>query len=306
MAVDLQQRIATLHKNMSSHLNSMDPTLLSSFLIETNSFLAGSFVVQAVLDVIWDNSDIDIWMPHFNSWKHINRIHALLKVHGFVFDCYECHGNFDSADSKSRSFDTHIINEDYRVMSYHGACQNTTKFVKVIIMPADKSFQEIVVAFDILATQLFYDGSSILYFNHNTLPNIIERRIQFSHECLDHEQIRDWWRTFLRVFIYMQRGFTILHHDLDFVVNILVSQLARFDSEDAVALTQSFSNNSLHKSALLIKASRQPQGIDLTFNLGAYVKVSRIAYNNNRQVQLDSASSFLSIPDNGFNVDGLD
>lgn len=292
-----KRSIPKLHQNIQSHINSMLPEEMDEFLIETKSYLAGSFVMQAVLGETWNDVDVDIWIPHVNSSKSLSRMNFLLASYGFIFTGYECHGDFKSGQSETRGFDTHILSDEYRVLSYRGACQHRDKFVKLIVMPVFRSFFEIIQAFDIIATQIYYDGRVINSYNYQSLADTNSKLIEFSEKAVEFQTSFDWLRTFLRVEFYMDRGFTMDRKSLDFAVSTLIYQFSLIDKDDVMTLLFSFGREFRHKSALEIDCEPASGGLKLSFEFGPFYTRMAFVFYPNPTIQSAGTESYKSLDD---------
>lgn len=187
--------IAALVRNQ---MNGMDFDTLVEILKESGGVIAGSSVMQSLLNVSWDNIDIDLWIPSHEEGRldGLQELTLLLNRSGYT---QKVEQNTDREQYKRF--------EDYveSITTFFGGTNRCD--VQIIKLRRGQNIRQMVKSFDIVASQFFFDGVRIIEVGENSRDDLWNGTITFSKEVLKIQALPEWLRTIRRVKKYMSRGF---------------------------------------------------------------------------------------------------
>ena len=204
---------------------------LKKALSSSGAVIAGSAIMQSVLGVEWEDSDIDIWLPVSSQDSPVDSLCKatdILKcipgdynVPKIIKMCPRRHGTNLEQYQRLSAYVTYIMTMYSKT--------NNKKAIQIIFVKT--TVQEVIASFDIIASQIWYNVDrdehdeflQILpnQFDHNDKPksvNIIEeavgdtpiiqllaRQIKMSEIALKLQSPFEWIRTIIRIEKYNTR-----------------------------------------------------------------------------------------------------
>lgn len=203
--------IANLEALIRSKMCNVDPTLLFASLRETGAVIAGSAVMQSVLGKMWEHTDLDIWLPpgfKCNELSGISKIAQVLGDGGFSPPTVGPmnRGGIRLTGIRYRRLEKFV----QKILTYQ--CPKTidnTMPVQIIVLRRAVTIPEMVTSFDMIATQIYFDGDRLLQADRRALSQLQSMVVSFSQVALDLQGPFEWVRTLDRVAKYFVRGFRI-------------------------------------------------------------------------------------------------
>jgi hypothetical protein len=180
----------------------IDVEKFNKALIDTGAVIAGSAVMQSVLGVKWDNSDIDIWLPvdHVNSVKNLGKAAHILQA----LPTYRMPHTITVGGTLNYERLTTFVSN---IMTL----KNKPTGAKTIqIMFVKTSIRDVISSFDFIESQMYYDGKNLLAIDNTIMPMLLKKQLHMSKIALEMQSPHEWIRTLKRVDKYVKRGFTNL------------------------------------------------------------------------------------------------
>lgn len=189
--------------------------------------IAGSAVMQAVLDEAWEASDMDMW-----ATSHAGAA-ADLKHAGYAL---ARHVPIDENSAYARMSATIRCIHEYR--------KAAGPVVQVITVKTENAL-DAVHAFDITACQVYYVPKQrvLAAASPDALAALLARRIVFSQSALQTQAPMEWIRTLKRVCKYVRRGFVI--EDAQWT-RMLAAVSERLGDDDEAALLRWVQSGNRH------------------------------------------------------------
>lgn len=209
---------------LASMIRRMDPQVdVSAFFATLHSVggvIAGSAVVQCLLDVVWPESDLDIWVPavlgssktHTANEKDnldhtlvIGKSHPLLQPFCKLFD--PSWSLQQSGQYPTGGYNYHRLRRAIEIV--------VTVGTQVQVIGLRRSTAFALASFDFEALQLAFDGRKFLQLQtseHKEAPfrQLLQRRLQLSPVAITLQNSHDeWLRTCERMAKYAHRGFNV-------------------------------------------------------------------------------------------------
>lgn len=202
--------IAALTSLVKTKMHRVDPSLLFANLWESGAVIAGSALMQSIIGRRWKDIDVDIWLPqssYRNDLSGVSKIAQVLGDGGYHLPNY---GPVNGSLTQLRYRRLEKFVE--RIVTYR--CENKNSIpVQIIVLRPNITIQDVVASFDIIAAQIYYDGSQMIQADDRALSQLKENVVSFSQIALDLQGPFEWVRTLNRVTKYFRRGFRILDDD---------------------------------------------------------------------------------------------
>lgn len=161
-------------------------------LKELDAYIAGSFPLQAVLNVEW-KSDVDIWVyDEEYQGKNLRALIAyLLSIGASIPKTYS--GKLYEESNYSR-----LRNDVHRILE----CSLNDS--KIQIVSCKRPTLDIIRNFDLTICEVGFDGEKVSIIGDTTMDDIINHRLV---PGTSDQSIFEWYRTFRRMIKYIERGF---------------------------------------------------------------------------------------------------
>lgn len=161
-------------------------------LKELDAYIAGSFPLQAVLNVEW-KSDIDIWVydKEYQGKKLKALIAYLLSIGATLPKTY-------SSKLYEESNYSRLKNDVHRILD----CSLNDS--KIQIVSCKRPTLDIIRNFDLTICEVGFDGEKVSIIGDTTMDDIINHRLV---PGTSDQSIFEWFRTFRRMLKYIERGF---------------------------------------------------------------------------------------------------
>lgn len=258
--VDQIKSLNNLKNNLSTY--DIDITLLNSILNETDSVIAGSFTMQAILGEVWEESDIDIWTINNSTSTYYSPIEPYYKYFNQLG--YSLREVFKNNKDDSNTFDNiHYIDGNYNRMKSIIKCiyeftKNEKKIQVIIIKNALKVFdsninkyiykstdiiENGIKTFDIIACMVYYKNNLFYEGNEKSFEQVLSKNTEISDVIVYLQSPGEWFRTLYRIIKYCNRGY-----------NIFWSPETKYYLQDA--LHNVFSNNDINLKEFINKWNR--------------------------------------------------
>lgn len=187
-----------------------DMTKFNKALIDTGAVIAGSAVMQSVLNVRWENSDIDIWLPvgGGQSIKNLGKAGPILQALPNTYfmpsiikmcprganDSYIRYGDY----ARLKKFVSHVMTiKNFFNGSY-------SKIIQIMFVKT--SIRDVISSFDFNESHMYYDGKNLVT-KGNTISMLLKKKFHMSDIALEMQTLYEWIRTFKRIEKYENRGF---------------------------------------------------------------------------------------------------
>ena len=205
-----------LRRNINA--TALDYSRLNNILAQINGAIAGSYVMQAILDEHWPGSDIDIWaveQPYGSIMSPVVPLWAYL-VHGHGYNCTQY------------SPSAHLLDDEYarltdsitKVYTFKHPSNNTTLYPTVQLMGlrqlrydhgldvrTPNTVERTLTEFDIEACRVYYTPTGSVQGVQDAILKCIEQTLTISPEALGIQTIFEWLRTLKRIKKYVLREF---------------------------------------------------------------------------------------------------
>lgn len=190
------KNIATL---LRTRMNGTTIEEMNYVLWSTDAVIAGSSVIQSILNLSWENINVDLWLPasEFNS---LRTIQELLYKHGYNYQSTKIVEN-------CRELYRYV----HTITTFFGGSKRLA--VQIMHVHSGVTTKDVVESFDIRATQFLYDGHQIVEVGDDSLDELITGTMKFSDAALNSGDTHEWIRTIERVKKYASRGFRLPSSD---------------------------------------------------------------------------------------------
>lgn len=217
------------------HTTEKEAEKFAKMLRKSGGVIAGSCVLEAILNVHWEGSDVDIWMPHSGkSPNHPGRV-AL----GGMVKWFKDHGYTSIRPDNVESPVYQRLHAYVQTIYHLGAANNsidrylggwwtpkskrrhmhtlpdtpkTLKNVQILTAREDKTVVDVVRSFDLVALQFYFDGKSIKAAHPDAYDSLHgEGGGRISKVALHEQGPAEWARTFVRLVKYSKRGIKLSH-----------------------------------------------------------------------------------------------
>lgn len=242
----------------------MNGTILSELgraLQETNAVIAGSSVMQSVLGEEWDGTDLDIWLPQVGlggggALMNISRIAGLLGDRGYGYPRLGpvWSPGVELSDLRYRRLEKYVD----KIITYRNGDVKSAIPVQIIVLRPNVSILDVVTSFDLIASQIYYDGINLFQTDPRAYPQLQSKVVSFSEIALDMQGPFEWLRTINRVSKYFDRGFVIMDDDEWLkVVEAIRHQLVSYPLFAPGWIEHTWDHNKRQNSAIGENASMQ-------------------------------------------------
>jgi hypothetical protein len=300
-------KIATIENKLISLFNfeeehrEQQTNALKEALISSNAVIAGSAIMQSVLNVDWNDSDIDIWLPIDSEASPIDSFCKAIKIlkcipgHYYIPKIIKmCPRNngFMSIETYQRlsTYVTYIMTMHHR--------QNSKKAIQIICVKT--TIAEVIASFDIIASQIWYNGKEFMQIlpgqlGTNNIPmseqitdgeiviepdmsqnvkpinQLINKQIKMSTIALELQSPFEWIRTIIRIEKYKTR-FDATSISTEEKKSIIKSIIAKIDKQHANSPVTERSLRNMHyylqnfKTVWKTNDSCKKQGIKVRWN----------------------------------------
>ena len=300
-------KIATIENKLISLFNfeeehrEQQTNALKEALISSNAVIAGSAIMQSVLNVDWNDSDIDIWLPIDSEASPIDSFCKAIKIlkcipgHYYIPKIIKmCPRNngFMSIETYQRlsTYVTYIMTMHHR--------QNSKKAIQIICVKT--TIPEVIASFDIIASQIWYNGKEFMQIlpgqlGTNNIPisenitdgeivieqdmsqnvkpinQLINKQIKMSTIALELQSPFEWIRTIIRIEKYKTR-FDATSIYTEEKKSIVQSIIAKIDKQHANSPVTERSLRNMHyylqnfKTVWKTNDSCKKQGIKVRWN----------------------------------------
>jgi hypothetical protein len=274
-------------------------TQLKEALISSKAVIAGSAIMQSVLNVDWDDSDIDIWLPIDSQASPIDSFCKAIKIlkcipgHYYIPKIIKlCPRNRNYAFMPIETYQRLSTYVTYIMTMHHK--NNLKKAIQIIFVKT--TIEEVIASFDIIASQIWYNGkefrqilpgqlgdnnipmSEIIIDGvpstnqiENPISQLINKTIQMSAIALELQSPFEWIRTIIRIEKYNTRfGATLI--SIEEKQSIVKSIIAKIDEQHATSPVTERSLRNMHdylqnfKTAWNTNKSCKQQGIKVRWN----------------------------------------
>lgn len=177
--------------------------------------IAGSFVVQAILGKEWRDAEIDLWIPERSGSSRRDAMEALSRV--------------------IPNLGLHLTRED--LQGYFPTSHYATKVysytdsrlgrLRIMFVKEPYTVAHVVQSFDIVATQVLWDGTKVMLVNPDALTQLRAGLIMFSQIATQLQSAQEWIQTIKSVRNYIGRGFKLGPHELAVANSCMMHQLAK-------------------------------------------------------------------------------
>lgn len=224
MKTVMKQGVVNLRKFLRDHMNGIPHEMIDAWLQKTGSVIAGSLVLCSVLNSQWCNIDVDVWTPLRKYDDSADSLKQILDV-----------ANYSELSSKTLASNrsctyTRLNKYVERITSYESAISVP---LQVISLKSGFSAEDVVKSFDIIATQLMYDGRNIIFVDKMAPPQTMSKSIQFSVSALTEQSPLEWLRTAERVRKYGCRGFSIIDKEWEKAIMSLGDGITKILNDDS-------------------------------------------------------------------------
>lgn len=189
-----------LHKNVQDLFNIFPD--FGNVLRSSQAVVAGSFPLQMIMNVVWSDSDVDIWTSNQRGVKNL--------ISYFLQLDYELPSQLG----------TESLSEDYlrfgrtvkHIHFLHHLQKAKFPRVQIIVLYADEDEKEstypilsAINNFDIDACKVFFDGQK--FFTMFDLTYLPEKETSIGMKAIETQSPFEWLRTIKRIHKYQDRGF---------------------------------------------------------------------------------------------------
>lgn len=202
--------------------------------------IAGSFVVEAILDVNWESSDVDVWMPSTKQ-SDVDDVVIWFMTHGY--NGLRCDNVIVPDYTRLHAYVNEImfLNSTCAQRTIHSYLNNRRpdftqlipirKKVQILTAKRGKTVTDVVRSFDMNAVQFYFDGEAIHQVNPAAYTSLIHPG-KISRVALKEQSLLEWPRTFVRLAKYAKRGITISEEGEAEIESAMNKNFARYEQKD--------------------------------------------------------------------------
>ena len=233
-----------------------DIVRFTAMLKNARAWIAGSYVLQAIIDYNWDDSDIDIWAIDKPYGEHFSPLCAIFTY--FISKEYSAKRNWKALWTVKKAYtDNTIINKSIKrnkeISGYNrlrGSLSEMWTFKKkgyrkvqvLLLKPTvgdsshfiadefedkydyEQELKRYISQFDLSSCRTFFTGENVYGLHPTTIEEAKNKQQYITRESAELQSLNEWIRTLKRVLKYRNRGFDIIWDDK--VKSILLSNFS--------------------------------------------------------------------------------